>query len=458
MGIKVYNLSEKEIRELGNAFGHYNYAEGEAGLAVLGKTSYCVSDFICGCVKSALKSGTLYSTSYLHEGFISFRPSAEKMSVGAAAEIVRTIPGVIDIQASIPVFKAMKDADAGYGKMLKKLEIPYIYVDLLVVKEEYQGKGFMRPLLEVAYEEAKKLNCPVVLETDAKLKSDKYEHLGMKCIVTQKLTDETSVYSLVYEPDTLPDEMKSDKVIEAYNAVIAEEEAKKEAEQAEKEAKKAEKIKEKKAKAEEAARAKEEPEYIWDKFSGIYTPAMKTQDGAYQLMYYRIKKVIKGLKVLEIGTGTGMIAKNVAEAAESVIATDFSEKMLIEASKGKNPENLSFQFADATSLPFPDGYFDAVIIANTLHLIPEPEKALSEISRVLRNDGGILIAPCFIHDSENSKTTLGSQLLEKAGITVCTKWNEETYKEFLESCGFEIKNQKTIATMIPLMYTELVKK
>ena len=42
-----------------------------------------------------------------------------------------------------------------------------------------------------------------------------------------------------------------------------------------------------------------------------------------------------------------------------------------------------------------DGSFDAVIISNALHIIPDPEKTLSEIDRVLR-PGGVLIAPNFV--------------------------------------------------------------
>jgi ubiquinone/menaquinone biosynthesis C-methylase UbiE len=48
--------------------------------------------------------------------------------------------------------------------------------------------------------------------------------------------------------------------------------------------------------------------------------------------------------------------------------------------------------ADATALPYADDSFDAVLIANALHVMPEPEKALREIDRALRL-GGILIAP-----------------------------------------------------------------
>ena len=51
--------------------------------------------------------------------------------------------------------------------------------------------------------------------------------------------------------------------------------------------------------------------------------------------------------------------------------------------------------ADATALPYADDSFDAVLIANALHVMPEPEKALREIDRVLR-PGGILIAPNFM--------------------------------------------------------------
>ena len=44
--------------------------------------------------------------------------------------------------------------------------------------------------------------------------------------------------------------------------------------------------------------------------------------------------------------------------------------MLAEARKGEHPANLTFQQADATALPFEDDSFDAVIISNALHIIP----------------------------------------------------------------------------------------
>ena len=98
-------------------------------------------------------------------------------------------------------------------------------------------------------------------------------------------------------------------------------------------------------------------------------------------MHRRIRAAIQGRRALELCTGTGLIARHVAGAALEMIATDFAEKMLAEARKGEIPENLTFQQADATALPFADDSFDAVVTSNALHIIPNPEQALAEIRR-----------------------------------------------------------------------------
>ena len=133
----------------------------------------------------------------------------------------------------------------------------------------------------------------------------------------------------------------------------------------------------------------------WDLYAPIYERAMRADRKVYAFMYERIPTVIHGKEVLEIATGPGLLAKHVAGAAKRMIATDYSDGMIREAKKGAIPENLTFKVADATALPYADDSFDAVLIANALHVMPEPEKALREIDRVLR-PGGILIAPNFV--------------------------------------------------------------
>lgn len=50
---------------------------------------------------------------------------------------------------------------------------------MVCVPEQYQGQGYMRKVMELAYAEGNRLQVPVLLETDAKSKCDKYMHLGM---------------------------------------------------------------------------------------------------------------------------------------------------------------------------------------------------------------------------------------------------------------------------------------
>ncbi len=69
----------------------------------------------------------------------------------------------------------------------------------MAIKKEYQGKGLMRPLVETAFEVAKQGNLPVIVSTDAKLKKDKYEHIGMKLVNIRPLGERSFMYGLVKE-------------------------------------------------------------------------------------------------------------------------------------------------------------------------------------------------------------------------------------------------------------------
>ena len=80
----------------------------------------------------------------------------------------------------------------------------------------------------------------------------------------------------------------------------------------------------------------------WDLYAPIYKLAMKPDEKIYSLMYKRIPKVIKDKKVLEIATGPGLLAKKVAYASNTMIATDYSDGMISTAKKGNYPDNLTF--------------------------------------------------------------------------------------------------------------------
>lgn len=192
---------------------------------------------------------------------------------------------------------------------------------------------------------------------------------------------------------------------------------------------------------------------IWNFYAPVYDKFMISNKKAYDEMYQKIRKVIQNRKVLELACGTGLIANHVADVSKAYIATDFSENMLIQAQKHKSTDRLRYMKADASNLPFENHSFDVIIIANALHIVPNPEKVLSEIARVLRT-GGILIAPNFIHENLTRKALLMSKMLTMAGIAFETKWNAEEYVQFLKDNGFQVKKKTVLKATIPLMYTE----
>lgn len=98
-------------------------------------------------------------------------------------------------------------------------------------------------------------------------------------------------------------------------------------------------------------------------------------------------KVSTGDRVLDVGTGPGLVAAAAAGRGADVVGVDFSEAMLAEARR-LHPK-IEFRRASAESLPFEDGAFDAVVGNFVLHHSGNPDKVLKEAFRVLRDDGRV---------------------------------------------------------------------
>ena len=141
---------------------------------------------------------------------------------------------------------------------------------------------------------------------------------------------------------------------------------------------------------------------FWERMARIYTAFMSKNDTAYRQICKLSEQYIDSEKsVLELACGTGQITFLMAGKSGSWEATDYSENMIIEAEKCNQGEHkceqLRFCVQDATNLTYEDEIFDVVVIANALHIMPQPEKALNEIHRVLKKDG-ILFAPTFVYE------------------------------------------------------------
>ncbi|MCC2253251.1 class I SAM-dependent methyltransferase [Ruminococcus sp. CLA-AA-H200] len=143
----------------------------------------------------------------------------------------------------------------------------------------------------------------------------------------------------------------------------------------------------------------QEHKNFWDKNAGRYDRFMRKDRAAYDEMYELIRPVVRHKTVLELATGTGLIAK---------------------------------------------------------HIVPQPEKALAEIRRVLK-DGGVLIAPTFTHAGNSFSGMVRAFFMRMAGFPLRSKWTSEEYLRFLRQNGWTVRKSAVLKASFPLTYAECVK-
>ena len=195
---------------------------------------------------------------------------------------------------------------------------------------------------------------------------------------------------------------------------------------------------------------------FWDKNAGRYDRFMQKDWAAYDEMYALIQPVVKAKTVLELATGTGLIAKHIVNAAAHIEATDASAEMIVEAKRDNQSAKLHFSVQDMFRLPYADKSFDVVIVSNALHIVPQPEKALAEIHRVLRDDG-VLIAPTFTHAENSFFGNSKAFFLKLAGFPLHSRWTSEEYLCFLQQNGWTVRKSDVLKASFPLTYVECVK-
>ena len=195
---------------------------------------------------------------------------------------------------------------------------------------------------------------------------------------------------------------------------------------------------------------------FWDRNAGIYDCFLRRDMAAYERLYELLRPVVLHKTVLELATGTGLIAKHIVNAAERIEATDASEEMIREAKKDSCSSKLHFSVQDMFCLPYADKSFDVVIVSNALHIVPQPEKALQEIGRVLKDDG-VLVAPTFTHAENSLSGKIRAFFMKLVGFPLRSKWSGKEYLAFLQENGWTVQKSVVLKASFPLTYTECVK-
>lgn len=112
-------------------------------------------------------------------------------------------------------------------------------------------------------------------------------------------------------------------------------------------------------------------------------------------------------RVLDAGGGTGRVANLLREHAGEVVVADPSFGMLRQADRAR----LGLVCAHSESLPFPDGTFERVIMVDALHHVVHQGQTASEMYRVLKPGGRIVIEEPDIHKFGVKLIAIGEKLL-----------------------------------------------
>jgi len=131
----------------------------------------------------------------------------------------------------------------------------------------------------------------------------------------------------------------------------------------------------------------------------------------------------------DLGCGTGQVSAALAPFVERVIAVDASAAMLQAAKKRLHGfDNIDLRRGELEALPIDDARLDAATLMLVLHHVPEPEKALVEVARVLKPGGRLLLVDMQPHDRDSYRQQMGH---------VWLGFSDDHIRRILSESGFD---------------------
>lgn len=163
--------------------------------------------------------------------------------------------------------------------------------------------------------------------------------------------------------------------------------------------------------------------------------------------------------VLDVATGSGMLALELAPQVTRVDAVDFAPKMLEQLERRRRAlgiENIHVQQADGQALPFREQSFDAAFSMFGLMFFPERERGFDELHRVLR-PGGVTVVSSWAPVDQSPLMTLMFGALRAADPSRSapqTNWlsleNPEVFERELRGAGFRDVSVKPYTHELPI--------
>lgn len=198
---------------------------------------------------------------------------------------------------------------------------------------------------------------------------------------------------------------------------------------------------------------------FWDNVAGVYDifENIINKETNKGLCVKVEEEILKTDEVLECACGTGLLSGVIAKKCKSLVATDFSLKMLKRAGKKhRGYANIEFKEGNILQIEYPNESFDVVVAANVIHLLDEPYKALAEMDRVCRK-GGRIIIPTYMNKNDKGKTSAFANIVGKAGAGFKRQFTFDTYKKFIKDAGYENVEYTFIKGKIPCAVAVITK-
>jgi len=134
------------------------------------------------------------------------------------------------------------------------------------------------------------------------------------------------------------------------------------------------------------------PKDPYRKFVPVYDFVIGSTNSIIKRIRLHLAPPIPGMKVLDVGCGTGADLKPYGEAGCEMYGIDLSPSML-ERARNKFGGSAHLRLGDAAHMPFQDRFFDLVLASYILHEMPNNRRSsvINEMIRVVKNDGSLLI-------------------------------------------------------------------
>lgn len=182
---------------------------------------------------------------------------------------------------------------------------------------------------------------------------------------------------------------------------------------------------------------------IYAGYSGVYDALFK------RFFFPRIKHAITymdikpGDRVLDVGVGTGL-SLSVFPSYCKVVGIDLSKEMLGKAKEkieSNNLDHIKVLAMDAMCIGFPDDTFDKVFISHVVSVVPDPYRLMSEVKRVCRKGGQVVIVN---HFKSGNKLV---EAVEKIINPICKRigWRSDLcLNEFIYKSGLHVRQKYTL--------------